>query len=89
MITYLTRLPPLVSKRCNDHHLLTNSAGESSMDAAFYSAPDKPINGVMFNQVWLVLHTAPGPEVVGPLCLRHSSNLELLLPDFGTQGIWI
>ena len=59
------------------------------MEAVVHSVSDKTVNGVMFTPVWLVLHTATGLEVVGPLRLRCSSNLELLLPDFETQIIWI
>ena len=59
------------------------------MEAAVRSVPGKPVNGVVATPVWLVLHTAAGPEIVGPVCLRRSSNLELLLPNFGTKGIWI
>ena len=59
------------------------------MEAAVRGVPDKPINGVMSTPVWLVFQTTAGPEVVGHINLRCSSNVELLLPDFETQGIWI
>ena len=59
------------------------------MEAAARSVRNEPVNCVVATPAWIVLHTATGPEVVGPVHLRRCSNLELLLPDFGTQGIWI
>ena len=59
------------------------------MEVAVCSVPDEPINGVMSTPVWLVFQTAAGPEVVGPVHLRCTSNVDLLLPDFETQEIWI
>ena len=83
------RLIPLVLKCRDSRHLPTNSAVKLSMEAAVRSSPNKLANGVVASLVWLVFHAATGPEVISPVYLRRSTNLELLLPDFGTQGIWI
>ena len=78
-----------MSKRLDCRYVPTDSASKLSMEAAVHSVSDKIVNGIMFIQVWLVLHIATGPEVVGPVHLRCSSNLELLLQDFETQKLWI
>ena len=74
-------------KHCVCCYLPTNSDVESSMGAVGRSVPDKPANSIVSTPVWLVLHIATRPEAIRPVHLNCGRSLELLLPDFGAQGI--